>query len=96
MEDFLLPCLNKEIFGIDCYGCGGQRALLLLLEGKFEAAYHMFPAIYTLLPLLFLVLFNIFIKFKYAYTLKIGLILLNATIIFISYIFKMYDLFNSI
>ena len=46
MEDLLLPCLNKQIFGLDCYGCGGQRALLMVFNGDFAAAYRMFPAIY--------------------------------------------------
>lgn len=94
MEEFLLPCLNKEIFGIECYGCGGQRSLLLLLNGQFQAAFQMFPAIYTILLLLFFVLFNLFYKFKYDFLIKMGLILLNAAILLINYAVKMYDLIN--
>jgi hypothetical protein len=39
--------MNKSLFGVDCFGCGTQRALLLLLEGDFVGAFKMFPAIYT-------------------------------------------------
>ena len=94
MEEFLLPCMNKQLFGLECYGCGGQRSLLLLLEGNFTEAFHMFPAIYPLLILLGFVLFNIFFKFKYDFPIKIGLILLTATVIFISYIIKMFFIFT--
>ncbi|MES2747917.1 MAG: DUF2752 domain-containing protein [Bacteroidota bacterium] len=48
-EDFMIPCMNKQLFGVDCLGCGTQRALLLVLKGDFVAAFHMFPAIYTTL-----------------------------------------------
>ena len=52
MEEFMLPCLNKQLFGIDCLGCGAQRALVLVFQGEFTAAFKMFPAIYTILTLL--------------------------------------------
>ena len=94
MEEFLLPCMNKEIFGMECYGCGGQRALLLLMDGEFISAFKMFPAIYPLLFLLIFVFFNIFYKFKYDFTIKIGLILLTAAIIFLNYAVKMFNFFN--
>ncbi|WP_338375516.1 DUF2752 domain-containing protein [uncultured Flavobacterium sp.] len=49
MEEYMVPCMNKSIFGIDCMGCGTQRSLNLLLQGEFVEAFKMFPAIYTLL-----------------------------------------------
>ncbi len=94
MEDFLLPCLNKQISGLDCHGCGGQRALLMIFNGDFAAAYQMFPAIYPLLFLLLFVLVNIFFKFKYDYFIKISLILITAGVIFINYAIKMFNVFT--
>ncbi|QED36759.1 DUF2752 domain-containing protein [Antarcticibacterium arcticum] len=88
MEDLLLPCLNKELFGMDCYGCGGQRALLMVFKGNFKAAFNLFPAIYPILVLLGFVFLNLFVKFKFDYIIKISLILFTAGIILISYIFK--------
>jgi hypothetical protein len=49
LERYLFPCLSKTLFGVECLGCGFQRAFLLLLDGKFEAAFQMYPAIYTTL-----------------------------------------------
>lgn len=92
MEDYLLPCLNKQIFGLDCYGCGGQRALLMVFNGEFTAAFKMFPAIYPLLILLVFVLGNLFIKFKFDYIIKISLILITAGVILINYAIKMFNI----
>lgn len=92
MEDFLLPCVNKQLFGLDCYGCGGQRALIMVLNGEFTAAYKMFPAIYPLLILLIFVLVNFVFKFKFDYIVKIGLIIITAGVIFINYSIKIFNI----
>ncbi len=92
MEELLLPCLNKQLFGIECYGCGGQRAALLLLNGDFHGAWFMFPAIYPILILLAFAITNLFFNIKYDYYIKIGLILLTATVLLLKYLIKMYHL----
>jgi hypothetical protein len=45
----MFPCLSKTLFGIECLGCGFQRAFLLVLKGNFRAAFEMYPAIYSTL-----------------------------------------------
>lgn len=94
MEEFMLPCLNKKLFGLDCLGCGAQRALLLVLKGEFSSAFYMYPAIYSILLLLVFLLFNLFIKFKQDFNIKIVLIITNALIIIGSYFLKMNEIFN--
>ncbi|MBL4663418.1 MAG: DUF2752 domain-containing protein [Flavobacteriaceae bacterium] len=89
MEDYMLPCLNKQLFGIDCLGCGIQRATALLFDGEFVAAFKMYPAIYTLIILLLFLITNIWVKFKYDRIIKISLITLNVLIVVIAYIVKM-------
>ncbi len=89
MEDYMLPCLNKQLFGIECLGCGIQRATALLFKGEFIAAFKMYPAIYTLLILALFLVTSLFIKFKYARIIKISLITINVLIIIIAYILKM-------
>ncbi len=84
----MFPCLNKKLFGLECYGCGAQRSIALLLKGDFNAAFHMYPAIFSLLVLLGFLVFNLFFKFKYDYSIKIGLIILNAAIITGNYLYK--------
>jgi len=94
MEEFLLPCLNKQLFGFDCLGCGAQRALVLIFKGEFISAFKMYPAIYTILLLLLFLLVNLFVKFRGDWHVKAGLIILNAVIIITAYIYKVSFLFN--
>lgn len=56
IEDYMLPCLTKSVLGIECFGCGLQRAVLLLFRGEFAAAFQMYPAIYSLILLFGLLL----------------------------------------
>ena len=51
IEKYMLPCMNKSLFGVDCIGCGTQRSLLLLVNGEFTKAFYQFPAVYTTLLL---------------------------------------------
>lgn len=89
LEDYMLECTNKKIFGVECMGCGIQRATALLFQGEFVAAFKMYPAIYSLILLAGLVIVNLFVKFKYDYQIKIGLLIFNVAVIVVSYIIKM-------
>nr|WP_299035356.1 DUF2752 domain-containing protein [uncultured Tenacibaculum sp.] len=92
LEDYMLPCLNKQFFGMDCLGCGIQRALSLISQGEFVAAFKMYPAIYTLLLLAFVVGINFFYKVKYAQKIISILAIINIIIIVSSYVIKMNQL----
>jgi len=89
LEDFMIPCLNKKLFGFDCPGCGIQRALAYLFQGDFIAAFKMYPAIYTLLFFGGFLLINRKMNFKYAQRIILILSILNIFIILGSYIIKM-------
>lgn len=88
MEDYMIPCMNKKIFGIECPGCGSQRALWLVMQGEFIAAFKMFPAIYTLI-LFFIFLFLHFVDKSRSYQkIIITLAVLNGAIMVVSYVYK--------
>ncbi|MGJ5640884.1 DUF2752 domain-containing protein [Formosa sp. S-31] len=84
----MLPCLTKKFLGMDCFGCGMQRALALVLHGEWTAAFKMYPAIYTLILLGLFLIFNIFVTFKYEEFIKKWLFIINISIIVISYLLK--------
>ena len=88
LEDFMLPCFTKQYLGIDCFGCGIQRSLALILKGEFIDAFKMYPAIYTLLLFFGIIGVNIFYKFNDAQKLIRNLAVINVVIIFISFIIK--------
>lgn len=90
----MLPCLNKTLLGVECTGCGAQRAVALIFQGEFIEAFYMYPAVYSLAVLLGFLLFNLFFKFRYDYSIKMGLIIFNAIIIAGAYIIKMIYIFN--
>ena len=88
MEEYMLPCMNKKLFGIECFGCGTQRSLMLLLKGDFVGAFNMFPAIFTTL-LFFIVLALHFIDKSRNYQKAIiGLVITNAVIMVVSYFYR--------
>lgn len=90
-EDYMIPCLNKKLFGFECLGCGLQRSASLLFHGEFIAAFKMYPAIYTLIPLFLLIGINIFYKFKNANKIINLLAIASVSIIIISFIIKLIN-----
>lgn len=92
MEEYMLPCLSKTLFGIECFGCGTQRAFVLLCKGDFTAAFHMFPAIYTLLPFLFITGLSFTDKSRNYHTPIVTLGIINAVIMVVSYFIKHFYL----
>ena len=88
----MLPCMNKSLFGIDCIGCGTQRSLLLILNGEFTKAFSQFPAIYTTLLLFGLIGLHLIDKKRNYQKIIIGLAIINAIIMIISYIYKITNI----
>lgn len=88
IEDYMLPCLNKKLFGIECLGCGLQRSLLLIYQGEFVSAFYMYPAIYALIPLVLLIGINLFLKTKRLSKIINVLAIISITIIIISFTIK--------
>jgi uncharacterized phage infection (PIP) family protein YhgE len=89
-EEYMLPCLNKQLLGTECMGCGIQRSLLLVLKGEFAQAFFMYPAIYTLILLFTLVGINIFKPSRLIAKLIVILAITNVLVIIGSFIIKNY------
>jgi hypothetical protein len=89
MKDYLLPCMFKSWFGIDCIGCGIQRATLLLLEGDFVAAFKMYPPIYSMLLLFISLGLHLFEKKHSYHQWVIGTAIFNAIVMIVAYAIKM-------
>ncbi len=88
LQNHLLSCPMKKIFGIDCPGCGLQRSIIELMKGNLLKSLQLYPAT---IPLLCLVLFSI-VHLKT--DLKLGAQIIKITvggiavIILINYIYK--------
>ena len=90
-EDYMIPCLNKKLFGFDCLGCGLQRSVSLLIHGEFLEAFKVYPAIFTLIPLFILIGIDFFYKFKNSNKIINILAIASVSIIIISYIIKLIN-----
>lgn len=90
IEDYMLPCLNKKLLGFDCMGCGLQRSVSLILNGKPIDAFFMYPAIYTLIVFFGFLIVNSFKNFKHSNKIIIILALTNVFIIVVSLLIKLY------
>ncbi len=87
----MLPCLNKKLFGVDCLGCGMQRAIGLVFQGEFVAAFEIYPAIYSLIALFIYIGINFFFKFKHSNKVIGALAIITVATIIISYIIKLIN-----
>lgn len=87
----MLPCLNKKLFGVECFGCGIQRSFLFLLHGDFAKAFHMFPAIYTTLLFFLFLGLHIIDKNRSYHKIVIFIAILNAVIMVVSYFYKLLN-----
>lgn len=92
LEDFMLPCMSKQLFGMDCPGCGMQRSLLLVLKGDFADAFFMFPAIYTTIIFFLSVGLHFVDKSRNYHKIIVPIAVINALIMIISYIYKQTNL----
>ncbi len=89
LERHMMICYYKKLSGIDCPGCGMQRAFIYLLRGNFIESFHSYPA---LLPVLFTLTLT---AIHLSYGLKNGAALIKysfiitISIVIISYVFKL-------
>lgn len=88
IEDFMLPCPTKKFFGFECFGCGAQRAMVMVFEGKFSEAFHMFPAVYTLLLFMGTVVLNFADRKRNYGNVLIFLAIINSVVMVFSYFYK--------
>lgn len=89
MEEYMLPCLSKKLFGIDCFGCGIQRAVVLLFQGEFEAAFYMYPAIYSMLLFFLFIGINLLDKSRDYHKIIVLLGIITSFIMVFSYFYKL-------
>ena len=90
LESHAIPCFSKRIFGIDCPGCGLQRAFIELLKGNFIEGIKTYPPLIPIMIMfLYLILFLIFKFEKGAFYIKI-IFIFTASMIVINYLFKLF------
>jgi hypothetical protein len=84
LERNMMPCFYKKYLGMECPGCGMQRAIIELLKGNFVESLKTYPALLpTIAMLIYLVLHLIFkfekggIYIKYFFIFTVSIMLIN-------------------
>jgi len=88
IENYMLPCFTKQIWGFDCPGCGLQRAFVFLFTGEFGAAFEIYPAIYPMILLLGYVIVDKLFSLKFSSVITITLTLFTVGTLITNYILK--------
>ena len=90
-EKYMLPCISKQVFGIDCPGCGLQRSVAFLFKGDFVASFLMYPALLPMMVLFGFIALNRFISFRQANSITIILAGITVGTILINFFFKIIN-----
>ena len=96
VEEWMLPCMTKKTFGIECFGCGTQRAALLVLEGRFVEAFHLFPAIYPLILFFGFALLNFVDRKRNYRSLMTTMAIVSAVVMVVSYFMRHPFIFSKL
>ncbi len=89
LEQHQLPCLFKQLTGLDCPGCGMQRSFILLLKGDVLSSFKMYPALLPVILLLVLLILHVIIKIKHGTAILKYSYFFCAGIIALGYIYKL-------
>jgi hypothetical protein len=88
LSNHLLPCAYNQLFGIKCPICGFQRAIILLLEGKFLDSIYMYPPLFLMIGT-FIWIFYLLIRKKSLKTKAMKIVLIiNAIILIVNCLYK--------
>jgi hypothetical protein len=94
LENHLSPCFFKSTIGIDCPGCGMQRAFIALLKGNLLQSLEYHPA---LIPFLItLIVFLLQLKFQHPKGAKliVSFFIFIFIITLVNYTVKQYHFFS--
>ncbi|MES2276099.1 MAG: DUF2752 domain-containing protein [Bacteroidota bacterium] len=96
LQSHLLPCPFKYLTGIDCPGCGFQRAVMALLQGHSHQSFLLYPAAMPLLLFFGYSAADAFFKFDNSKgTFKKSFLMIVGAFVLISYGLKMWGLYHS-
>ena len=88
LEKRQAPCFYKSVFGIECPGCGMQRAIIALLRGDLQESLKLYPALIPTMILIAFLAIHIFFKLKNGAKILLYMFIVNAVIIVLSYLYK--------
>jgi hypothetical protein len=90
LERHEVPCFFKKCFGIECPGCGIQRAFVSLLKGNIWESFRLYPALIPMILMIILLFLHVIFNFKKGYLWLKILFFMNVILIFFNYLSKLF------
>lgn len=84
----LFPCFYKQLFGFSCPFCGGQRAIVLLLNGEWWESIKCFPPLFPLIISIIVMVFLHYSHTENAAKKKLSILIINAAILILNCIYQ--------
>lgn len=88
LEGNMLQCFNKQLFGLDCPGCGMQRSLIALLKGDYYESFILYPPLSFIIGLMMLLVMHLSFRLKHGASMIKWYFILTTFIVIASFIFK--------
>ena len=89
LENNQLPCFFKNTVGLECPGCGTQRAFIFLLKGDLAQSFHTYPPLLLFLSLFVFLALHLAFNFKNGGVILKYLFLFTASAVFINFICRL-------
>ena len=90
-EAQMLPCLSKQLLGMECPGCGLQRSVALLLNGQVWDSFLMYPGLFPMLLFFGFAALDRFAGFRQGPRITTALGLLTAGTILVNFLLKIIN-----
>lgn len=89
LENHMLPCPYKYYLGVECPGCGMQRAGIELLKGNIAESFFAYPPLIPFIVLILFLMLHLLFKFKNGAVILKYLFIFVVTIVVINFILKL-------
>jgi hypothetical protein len=91
----LTACSFKSYLGMECPGCGMQRAFISLLKGDLIQSFQYHPALIPFLITIAALLIQLKLKHPKGGNFVMWLFIITTTITVINFVTKQYLIFNA-
>ncbi len=89
LENHFMTCPYKAMSGVDCPGCGMQRAFIELLKGNFVESFQLYPALLPTVFTLLITALHLIFKFKNGAAIIKYSFIITVSIVVVSFLLKM-------
>ncbi|MCS6981297.1 MAG: DUF2752 domain-containing protein [Flavobacteriales bacterium] len=84
----MLPCPSKALWGLECPGCGLQRAVWALWEGRILDSLMLYPALIPMLVTVSILAGVVLLRWRGLSRILLSLYILDSVLIYGNFLLK--------